>query len=409
MSKIVGRMSMVATQASSTLPCFWPGALISSGTGAISPAFPRVSRRRSRRLREGHAVVGRDHDQGRCPTCPPLEVLHSSWSSRSANPVWRKWRWSSTSSCHWSLYAWLESPGIASLAWRAVAAPVGQVLPGHVRQQRVLEVERRPAARPDRRRSTPRSAPRARRSGSRACWRSAPVLPRSGPSSDAPPKSPQFSETDVSSASMSGGETTCSHTSPRSSLIDLMPVAVRLVQALVLAQVARADRRGLLGDVHAVRLAEQREDAVRVVGGGGQLVLRRQVAVHDRGLGALGGVVDGVGVAEPGGAARQLGEAGIALRVDPAVLVDQRVRRAARRAARPRSAPALTPPIVRACASSGKATFETGSREQEQRQEHERRRRQHARNERTGSARAYSAATPRRSPPTARSARCPRR
>ena len=52
--------------------------------------------------------------------------------------------------------------------------------------------------------------------------RSDPVLPRSGLSSDAPPKLPQFSDTEARSASMSGGETTCSQTSPRSSLIDFI-------------------------------------------------------------------------------------------------------------------------------------------------------------------------------------------
>ncbi len=52
--------------------------------------------------------------------------------------------------------------------------------------------------------------------------RSAPVLPRSGFCSDAPPKLPQFSDTDASFASMSGGETTCSQTRPRSSLIDVI-------------------------------------------------------------------------------------------------------------------------------------------------------------------------------------------
>jgi hypothetical protein len=53
-------------------------------------------------------------------------------------------------------------------------------------------------------------------------WRSAPVLPRSALVSEAPPKLPQFSETEVRLSSMCGGDTTCSQTSPRSSVIDLM-------------------------------------------------------------------------------------------------------------------------------------------------------------------------------------------
>ena len=46
--------------------------------------------------------------------------------------------------------------------------------------------------------------------------------PSSALSSPAPPKSPQFSETLVRSVSISGGATTCSQTSPRSSLIEEM-------------------------------------------------------------------------------------------------------------------------------------------------------------------------------------------
>ena len=41
-----------------------------------------------------------------------------------------------------------------------------------------------------------------------------------GPPPPLPPKSPQFSETEVRSDSIPGGDTTCSQTSPRSSLID---------------------------------------------------------------------------------------------------------------------------------------------------------------------------------------------
>ena len=103
------------------------------------------------------------------------------------------------------------------------------------------------------------------------------------------------------------------------------PALVGLVEALVLAEVARADRRGLLGHVHAVCLAEQGEDAVRMVARDRLVFLLRQVAVHDRGLGALGGVEDRVGVLEPGGVARQLREPGIAHLVQPALVVDQGV------------------------------------------------------------------------------------
>ena len=103
------------------------------------------------------------------------------------------------------------------------------------------------------------------------------------------------------------------------------PVGERLVLARVLAEVARADRGGLLADVHRVALAEDGEDGVGVVGGRGQpLVLLRVVAVHDGRPCAAGGVVDRVRVREPGAAPGQLGEAGEALRVDLALGVHDR-------------------------------------------------------------------------------------
>ena len=67
----------------------------------------------------------------------------------------------------------------------------------------------------------------ARSRAGRPCARFESTFRASGDSSGAsvsspPPKLPQFSDTLVSSLSMSGGETTCSHTSPRSSAIDEM-------------------------------------------------------------------------------------------------------------------------------------------------------------------------------------------
>ena len=156
-------------------------------------------------------------------------------------------------------------------------------------------------------------------------------------------------------------------------------------------------------------LREQREDAVRVVGRDRQPVLRRQVAVHDRGLGALGGVVDRVRVLEPGGVARQLREPGIAHRVEPVLLVDQRVRRAARRAAPPRSAPASR---RRPCAPRprrGRRAWRPASRTGTAAGTPAATGVSTLRNERTGSARATAAPAPPRSPPRGRSAPRPRR
>ena len=46
------------------------------------------------------------------------------------------------------------------------------------------------------------------------------VSPASASASADPPKLPQFSDTLARSDSMSGGDTTCSHTRPRSSLME---------------------------------------------------------------------------------------------------------------------------------------------------------------------------------------------
>jgi hypothetical protein len=63
-----------------------------------------------------------------------------------------------------------------------------------------------------------------------------------------------------------------------------------------------------------------------MVGGRGQAVLRGQVAIHDRGLRALGGVVDRVRVLEPGGVPGELAEARIANGVEAPAGVHQGVR-----------------------------------------------------------------------------------
>ena len=71
-------------------------------------------------------------------------------------------------------------------------------------------------------------------------------------------------------------------------------------------------------------------------------------------------VVDGVGVAKPGGVARQLAEAREALRVEPVVRPIS-VFEGSSSSSTTTIGAWLTPPIVRACASSGNATFEIGS------------------------------------------------
>ena len=124
---------------------------------------------------------------------------------------------------------------------------------------------------------------------------------------------------------MFGGETTCSQTSPRSSDIEDSRLPYDSSGCVSLQRSGEQTEVASSLHVHPVALGEQREDAVRVVRGDRLPVLRGQVAVHDRRLGALGRVVDRVGVLEPGGVVRKLSEARVALLVQLVVLVHQRV------------------------------------------------------------------------------------
>ena len=184
MSKIVGRMSIVSTQASLTLAFFWPGRLddqrhgrdLARGLAAQAPALAR--------LRERHAVVRGDDDQRLVPEplllqpLPELLELVVGEAGLEEVPLEQ----------HVELALVLVGLGgeprdrVVRLA--AIHAPGGQVLPRHVRHQRVLEVQRRAGCRGRCGRSTPGSAPRARGSGSRACSTREPrarsLAPRSG-------------------------------------------------------------------------------------------------------------------------------------------------------------------------------------------------------------------------------------
>jgi hypothetical protein len=117
-SKIVGRMSIVSTQASFTLARVCPGALMSSGIGAISAAVSRPRRRRSRAC--GNATPWSAATTISASSQRPSlrSLCQVRWSIRSAKPVCRTCRWSSTSSWPWSSKACCEMPGIASFGAR---------------------------------------------------------------------------------------------------------------------------------------------------------------------------------------------------------------------------------------------------------------------------------------------------
>ena len=143
-------------------------------------------------------------------------------------------------------------------------APPGRIeLPGHVRQQRVLEPEGRPGLRLDR----PDEAAEA---------------------------------------------------------LDLPARQVtRGVPGLRLAEARRAESRGLLGGVHLVAVLEEGEEVGGVrVDVRGQ-ARARVAAVENRGDGERRAVVDRRRSSVPGGIARQAREGRITLRVDPAALADQ--------------------------------------------------------------------------------------
>ena len=119
-----------------------------------------------------------------------------------------------------------------------------------------------------------------------------------------------------------------------------------------------------------------------------------QVAVHDRRLGALGGVVDRVGVLEPGGVAGQLGEAGVARGVEVARRSSTSVFAGSSSSSTTTIGACVTPPIVRALASSGKASSEIGPLNRNSARKTSGTGERTLRNERTGSAAAHSAARP---------------
>ena len=176
---------------------------------------------------------------------------------------------------------------------------------------------------------------------------------------------------------MSGGETTCSHTRPRSSDIDEMRLPYdssgRVSSQRSREQTVVASSSTFIRCV----LREQREDAVRVVRGDRLPVLRGQVAVHDRGLRALGGVVDRVRVLEPGGVLGQLREARDSASSSSSSFASTSVFEGSSSSSTTTIGARATPPIVRASASPGNASSEIWPLQQEQQQEHERHRREH--------------------------------
>ena len=89
------------------------------------------------------------------------------------------------------------------------------------------------------------------------------------------------------------------------------------------AELARAELRHRLGDLHRIRAAEEREEVVRVVGEERQPARFGVAAGQDRGhrLGRV--LVDGGGVPEPRRVACKPGEVRVADAVDLAVLVHQ--------------------------------------------------------------------------------------
>ncbi len=167
---------------------------------------------------------------------------------------------------------------------RPVLPPVRQVQPRHVREQRVLEVQRGAAAlRRDLRdpvlearvaiarevRARVRLVAVAGGGGRVATGVAAP-----GPAAEV---SPGLRDRRQVPLDAGRGHHVRVH-QPEVLGHRAEPLHERLVEARVLAQVAGAYARRLLGHVHRVALAEQREDAVRVLRRGGEaLLLHRQV------------------------------------------------------------------------------------------------------------------------------------
>ena len=150
-SRIVGSTSIVSTCASEMRPRRWPGSFTSSGTGARSSTLSRVTVRRSTPDVEADAVVGHHHDQRVAeqpePAHPREQLAEQAVRQSELEQV--------------ALVGDLHEPRIAEpLRPVQPADGLGRVppvvtarrveLPGHVREQHVLEPERGPLARLDR-------------------------------------------------------------------------------------------------------------------------------------------------------------------------------------------------------------------------------------------------------------------
>ena len=259
-------------------PRLWRGYLMNSGTAAISLAFPGAIARRDSPGAEAHAVIGGDTimrpiEEVR-PAQPPHDPSHqpvrvADLQQMSLEPS----RGGNACSVHCSS----SRPGCLRAADQVLLAG-GQVLPRHVGKGGVEEVEgRAPALRGGSRRAARRRAPCD-------CGRTltAPFLRSS------PPVRSRIVATaapEVAERAVDGRQVRAQALGEQQVQRDHTQVGRQRAQPIGRLPHARGRRRGARDRArwpspapHRVALAQQGEDAVRVVGGD-----RQGVAVAARG------------------------------------------------------------------------------------------------------------------------------
>ena len=149
MSKIVGRMSIVSTQASSVFALLLVGRLDEQRHGRDLSSVLPVQAAALARMRERHAVVGGHDDQRVVPEAVVLQVLPQVLELEVGEPGLEEMALEQHVQLARVLVGLVRQAGDHVVRRLAVALAGGQVLPGHVRHQRVLEVQRGPASRHD--------------------------------------------------------------------------------------------------------------------------------------------------------------------------------------------------------------------------------------------------------------------
>ena len=381
---------MVSTTERLTVPLSWPGRLMNSGTGVISSMLLRFTLRRSNwPFLNETPWSATDHHQRVVVDAELVEAVEHLAELVVGESGLEQVAQLQLLDLALVLVALARDLRDRLAAVAAVLAPVGQVLPRHVGQQHVLEVEGR-ALLAGSSRSTPRSGPCGRSRGSRACPAGSRPAART-----AAPRRPRRHRSRPTSPTRSAGPPRCRVARRRGRTPSTGPWSSTSAGRRTARRAGRP-RRGRAGtrvvassDTFIVWLLPSSVKMLfGCVGGGGQpAVDHGQVAVHDRRHRAAGGVVDRVGVLEEGGVLGEPREVRVALRVDRALRVRAGRCSGTRRTRPSPPARAPRPSADFALASSGITIFDTSEKNRNRTRNRTGAGLSTLRNERTGSAR----------------------